>query len=225
MSDQVLDAKGNFVQNVILTGSLNQIGASAFDGCTAMHKLWLQATQPPVFGAFSTSSMAEDYQILVPDSQEDGDSIYKTYLETLTGILGKDEAYRILDSFSDGAKARQAAAISEIEITVPGDGSADTVEAAGITEEQETPGVIEEVPENPQPEEIPEEEPEKPEEPEDPGTTEEPEPSTDENISDGSSEETSQEQTEQSEQTEESITAVQQAESGKLTEEAKERES
>ena len=46
MSDQVLDAKGNFVQNVILTGSLNQIGASAFDGCTAMHKLWLQATQP-----------------------------------------------------------------------------------------------------------------------------------------------------------------------------------
>lgn len=216
MSDQVLDAKGNFVQNVILTGSLNQIGASAFDGCTAMHKLWLQATQPPVFGAFSTSSMAEDYQILVPDSQEDGDSIYKTYLETLTGILGKDEAYRILDSFSDGAKARQAAAISEIEITVPGDGSADTVEAAGTTEEQETPGVIEEVPENPQPEEIPEEEPEKPEEPE---------PSTDENISDGSSEETSQEQTEQSEQTEESITAVQQAESGKLTEEAKERES
>lgn len=225
MSDQVLDAKGNFVQNVILTGSLNQIGASAFDGCTAMHKLWLQATQPPVFGAFSISSMAEDYQILVPDSQEDGDSIYKTYLETLTGILGKDEAYRILDSFSDGAKARQAAAISEIEITVPGDGSADTVEAAGTTEEQETPGVIEEVPENPQPEEIPEEEPEKPEEPEDPGTTEEPEPSTDENISDGSSEETSQEQTEQSEQTEESITAVQQAESGKLTEEAKERES
>ena len=203
MSDQVLDAKGNFVQNVILTGSLNQIGASAFDGCSAMHKLWLQATQPPVFGAFSTSSMAEDYQILVPDSQEDGDSIYKTYLETLTGILGKDEAYRILDSFSDGAKARQAAAISEIEITVPGDGSADTVEAAGTTEEQETPGVIEEVPENPQP----------------------PEPSTDENISDGSSEETSQEQTEQSEQTEESITAVQQAESGKLTEEAKERES
>ncbi len=63
---------------------------------------------------------------------------------------------RILDSFSDGAKARQAAAISEIEITVPGDGSADTVEAAGTTEEQETPGVIEEVPENPQPEEIPE---------------------------------------------------------------------
>lgn len=124
---------------------------------------WLQATQPPVFGAFSTSSMAEDYQILVPDSQEDGDSIYKTYLETLIGILGKDEAYRILDSFSDGAKARQAAAISEIEITVPGDGSADTVEAAGTTEEQETPGVIEEVPENPQPEEIPEEEPEKPE--------------------------------------------------------------
>ena len=61
--------------------------------------------------------------------------------------------------------------------------------------------------------------------PEDPGTTEEPEPSTDENISDGSSEETSQEQTEQSEQTEESITAVQRAESGKLTEEAKERES
>lgn len=102
----------------------------------------------------------------MPDSQEDGDSIYKTYLETLTGILGKDEAYRILDSFSDGAKARQAAAISEIEITVPGDGSADTVEAAGTTEEQETPGVIEEVPENPQPEEIPEEEPEKPEEPE-----------------------------------------------------------
>ena len=97
------------------------------------------------FGAFSISSMAEDYQILVPDSQEDGDSIYKTYLETLTGILGKDEAYRILDSFSDGAKARQAAAISEIEITVPGDGSADTVEAAGTTEEQETPGVIEEV--------------------------------------------------------------------------------
>ena len=216
MSDQVLDAKGNFVQNVILTGSLNQIGASAFDGCTAMHKLWLQATQPPVFGAFSTSSMAEDYQILVPDSQEEVTAFIRHIWKHLPESSEKMKHTGSWTPFLMVQKHVRQQLFPRSRSRCPGDGSADTVEAAGTTEEQETPGVIEEVPENPQPEEIPEEEPEKPEEPE---------PSTDENISDGSSEETSQEQTEQSEQTEESITAVQQAESGKLTEEAKERES
>lgn len=91
----------------VLSTKLTSIGASAFEGCSVLHTLWIQNTAAPVFGAFSLENMPADFCIRVPDSQESDDSIYKAYLEKLTALLGGGKAYRILDSFSDGAKGRQ----------------------------------------------------------------------------------------------------------------------
>ena len=46
-------------ENIVMAGTLNRIGASAFAGCTSFHTLWLQSVTPPAFGAFSTVDLAE----------------------------------------------------------------------------------------------------------------------------------------------------------------------
>lgn len=88
--------------------AITSIGNSAFDGCTGMHTLTVNAVQPPSFGSILLTTLPEDFGIRVPDSQASEDSIYKAYLETLKGVLGENEALRILDSVSDGAKDRYA---------------------------------------------------------------------------------------------------------------------
>lgn len=90
MADTMLNKEET--ENIVMAGTLNRIGASAFAGCTSFHTLWLQSVTPPAFGAFSTVDLAEDFLIRVPDSQEQEDYIYKAYLECLTQLLGKEEA-------------------------------------------------------------------------------------------------------------------------------------
>lgn len=88
--------------------SVQSIGNNAFDGCVSMHTLTIKAVQTPVFGTMDLISMSDDFGIRVPDSQSSEDSVYKAYLEVLKSILGEEDALRILDSVSDGAKDRYA---------------------------------------------------------------------------------------------------------------------
>ncbi len=97
---------GTAVTTALLPASLTKLGEGVFDHCTSLHKLTFQSTTPPVIGAMDLSAMAEDFAILVPDSQDSDDSIYKAYLEILSGVLGEDKAKDILDSLTDGAKER-----------------------------------------------------------------------------------------------------------------------
>lgn len=89
-----------------LSATVTNIGAGAFSGCTNMKTLTLQSETPPVIGAIDLSSMADGFRILVPDSEAQEDAIYRAYLKVLSALLGKDHAYAILDSVSDGAKDR-----------------------------------------------------------------------------------------------------------------------
>lgn len=142
----------------VLSAKMTSIGASAFEGCSALHALWIQTEIPPAFGAFSLENMAEDFCIRVPDSEATEDSIYKAYLEALTAVLGKENAYKVLDSFSDGAKDRLPEEASEDQ-TEPETGTDETAAGADSSEDADTedmPGIIEDVPEEPGTEESPE---------------------------------------------------------------------
>lgn len=109
--------------NFALSGTVRFLGDGAFDGCSSTTMLVLQSVEPPVFGTMALDTMPEVFQIYVPDSESDGDSIYLAYREALMTHLDKDSAYRILDSASDGAKERnplpeepeKASEIEEIE--------------------------------------------------------------------------------------------------------------
>ena len=94
---------------------MTSIGAGAFDGCTVLNILVVNATEPPVMGGFSLSTMPENFSLLVPNSQKDDDSIYRAYLLKLTDLLGQEEAFRILDSISDGAKERYEEEMKEAQ--------------------------------------------------------------------------------------------------------------
>lgn len=98
-----------------LSATVTSIGAGAFDGCTALNILVVNATEPPVMGGFSLSTMPENFSLLVPNSQKDDDSIYRAYLLKLTDLLGQEEAFRILDSISDGAKERYEEEMKEAQ--------------------------------------------------------------------------------------------------------------
>lgn len=204
----------------VLSDKMTKIGAEAFEGCSALHALWIQAETPPVFGAFSTGNMAEDFLIRVPDSQEQDDSIYKAYLEKLTELLGKDEAYRILDSFSDEAKSRQTENASEAQEFVDemdgettGDTADDTPEGYAQNGADPAFGVIEEVTETPE-------------------TTEAPTENVTEETLDPDREATDEDNTEMPEEMQDGYSETDepqadpngQSDSGKPTEEAKENE-
>lgn len=95
-----------YIYTTQLAASVTSVGAHAFDGCTGMSNLIFQSATPPSIGDMDISSMADGFEMDVPDSKADGDSVYKVYLEALTKVLGADKAYAVLDSISDGAKER-----------------------------------------------------------------------------------------------------------------------
>ena len=130
----------------VLSTKLTSIGASAFEGCCSLHTLWLQTETSPSFGAFSLGNMTEDFCIRVPDSQENDDSIYRDYLEKLTAVLGKKNAYQILDSFSDGAKDRQSEVTAEEETET--ENQEEAVAGGSENTEDNIPGEIEDASEN-----------------------------------------------------------------------------
>lgn len=90
----------------VLPASVTKIGAGAFDGCKAMQILTLSSELPPQMDGFTLASMAEGFEIHVPDSESEDDRIYKAYYEKLSQILEGTEVRRILDSVSDGAGRR-----------------------------------------------------------------------------------------------------------------------
>ena len=132
----------------VLSTKMTSIGASAFEGCSSLHTLWIQTEAAPLFGVFFLENMPEDFCIRVPDSQDHADSIYKDYLEKMTAVLGQKNAYQILDSFSDGAKDRQPELASEEEQETEEQEDIATDETQENTEKENTPGEIEDVSEN-----------------------------------------------------------------------------
>lgn len=89
-----------------LSATVIKLGNNIFDGCTSLNCLTLQSLTTPQIGLISPDKMAEGFLILVPDSQESGDSVYLAYREQLSNLIGEERAYQILDSVSDGAKER-----------------------------------------------------------------------------------------------------------------------
>lgn len=125
------------LSNFALAETLKIIGNGVFDDCTGIKAIVMGAVEPPSFGSMSLSSMSADFTLFVPNSQSEGDSVYRAYLEKLTELLGEKDALRILDSVSDGAKARYEEELKKL-----------------------TPTPSPEPTETPQPTEMPEEEPE-----------------------------------------------------------------
>ena len=98
-----------------LAATLTSVGAGAFDNCVRMTSLTFKGTTPPTIGAFSMKNRPEGFMIKVPDSQDSDDSVYKAYYEVLKNQVGIDEETlnQILDSVSDGAKARHDAELAK----------------------------------------------------------------------------------------------------------------
>lgn len=126
--------------------AMSSIGNDAFGGCTSMHTLTIKAEQPPAFGSLSLALMPDDFGIRVPDSQASEDSVYKAYLEVLKSIVGEEDALRILDSVSDGAKDRYAAEL-ENEAQKASETEEDS-QKSDETETKETPDKTEETTES-----------------------------------------------------------------------------
>lgn len=100
-----------------IPASVTSIGDGAFDGCSSMSVITFNSTTPPQTGVLTDIAFPENLSILVPDSQEDGDSVYRDYANVLKEILGIDIISNALNSKTDGAKDRVdlAAEISETE--------------------------------------------------------------------------------------------------------------
>ena len=100
-----------------IPASVTSIGAGAFDGCSSMSVITFNSTTPPQIGAMTDIAFPENLSIQVPDSQENGDSVYRDYAKVLKDILGIDIVSSALNSQTDGAKDRVnlIAEISETE--------------------------------------------------------------------------------------------------------------
>lgn len=142
------------ISYVDLSATVAEIGTGAFDGCTGIGKIQkddgsmgtftlrtLFSKEDPgklaiTIGAIdlNTLTVTEDgtggFLIRVPDSMASGDNVYLAYLELFKNMFGEENALKLLDSISDGAKGRhnpQAAtadAASDEEVTgeeLPGD--------------------------------------------------------------------------------------------------------
>ena len=92
-----------------LSATVAKVGEGAFEGCSSLERLHFAGQMPPSIGSFSLNGLPDDFRILVPDSQEDGDSVYLAYQTVLNDVLDPLEVRRVLDSESDGAKERQNA--------------------------------------------------------------------------------------------------------------------
>ena len=169
-----------------LSATITSVGAGAFSGCTGINNLVINATKPPTLGGIALDTMSENFNILVPNSEADGDSVYKAYLKTLTDLLGEKDALRILDSVSDGARDRYEEELKKLT-PAPTLESEETTEE--ITEEKQENEAGAELTPTPMPEE------------ENPETTPEPTPAEDAGE-DGETEE--KDQQESSEDSEES---------------------
>lgn len=92
--------------NINLPASVKKIGTGAFDGGSGISQMNFYSAAVPEIGRIELDSLADGFCIKVPDSQADGDRVYKAYLAVFTEMLGDSRAYEILDSISDGAKER-----------------------------------------------------------------------------------------------------------------------
>ena len=92
--------------DINLSAVIKKIGEGAFDGCSNVGQMIFGTSTVPEIGLIGLETLSEGFCIKVPDSQSDGDSVYKSYLAVFEGMFGYDTAYEILDSISDGAKER-----------------------------------------------------------------------------------------------------------------------
>ena len=90
----------------IIPASVESIGSGAFDGCSSISVLTFNSATPPQIGTMTDIVFPENLSVIVPDSQYDGDSIYRNYANSLKDSLGIDLVNRALDSATDGAKDR-----------------------------------------------------------------------------------------------------------------------
>lgn len=118
-----------------LSEHINKIGDHAFDGCVTMKTLTLKTENPPELGACAFDKMAENFSILVPDSQEQEDEVYLRYLSYLTDKYGKERALAILDSISDGARQRY---LTELAAETDTETETETASEAEAESESET---------------------------------------------------------------------------------------
>jgi hypothetical protein len=103
----------SLTRDVEFAATLNYIGADAFAGCSNLPKVILHSVEPPAFGTIDLAGLPSDFRILVPDSLESEDSIYLAYLAVLSDELGEEQAVAVLDSVSDGARARYLLKLEE----------------------------------------------------------------------------------------------------------------
>jgi hypothetical protein len=103
----------SLTRDVEFSSTLNYIGADAFAGCSNLPEIILHSAEPPAFGTIGLAGLPSDFRILVPDSLESEDSIYLAYLEVLSEELGEEQAVAVLDSVSDGARARYLLKLEE----------------------------------------------------------------------------------------------------------------
>ena len=94
------------VTEVNLPATVRRTGAGAFDGLASVERFLFQSAQTPEIGRITLDTLPEYFDIRVPDSESNGDSIYKAYLAVFTEMFGDSRAYELVDSVSDGAKER-----------------------------------------------------------------------------------------------------------------------
>ena len=141
------------IQFVAFPATLKSVGDSVFDDCTNLQYLYFKSTEPPTFGSISMEGRPEGFTILVSDSQEEEDAVYKAYFEKLMEYWEWDGpyVYEILDSLSDGAKERnpweteetetaEASETEETEGAEEGEGGEDTEETEGGEDGGDTGG-------------------------------------------------------------------------------------
>lgn len=121
---------------IAVPATVKRIGAGAFDGLSGVGKITFQSKEVPEMGAWSVDSAPAGFEIRVPDSQTENDSVYKAYLAVFGNLFGEDRAYEVLDSMTDGAKGRNPRSI--VADAVRTDGTEETGEAEGSPMPAET---------------------------------------------------------------------------------------
>lgn len=94
------------IEEINLPSAVKKIGAGAFEQCSSVQQMIFQPTAVPEMGVMSLETMGDGFCIRVPDSQSEGDRVYKAYLTFFAEMFGSSRAYEIVDSVSDGAKGR-----------------------------------------------------------------------------------------------------------------------
>ncbi len=119
---------------IALPSTVQRIREGAFDGCRSAGQMILSSVTIPQIGKIALDTMSDAFVIRVPDSQAEGDSVYKGYLAVFTEMFGESKAYEILDSISDSAKERN-----------PLPASADSVSVGEPQQDEEAEEICEEI--------------------------------------------------------------------------------